>query len=118
MIHRLTLVAGAFVATAIMSFAAGAQSTPPLAEPVAAVAAQDVLAAVASPMPAPTPAAQTVTDTVYVLPPLEPAVIHVTRQAPAATATARAPRTTAAPRHHERERDDEGESGESEGEGD
>lgn len=130
MIHRVTLVAGAFVATAIMSFAAGSQSVPAPAatpEPVIAadvVAAAPVVAPVATEAP---PAPQTVTDTVYVLPTPEPAVVHVTRHAPPTIVKTKrstnGPTATAAPRHRssdderDDERDGEGEH-ESEGEGD
>lgn len=108
MIHRATLVAGAFVATAIMSFAAGMQQTP--AAPVAD-ATPDVIAAAPAvaevvPTAQPTAAApdtQTVADTVYVLPTPEPAVVHVTRQAPPTIVKAKrppsSPTATRTPRH-------------------
>ena len=138
MIHRLTLVAGAFVATAIVSFAAGSQSLPaPGPETAAAeeaVAAAPVVAPQATPAPVATPMAQTVTDTVYVLPTPEPAVVHVTRQAPPTVVRTKrppsSPTATSTPRQragdddragedeHEGEHEDEADSGEHEDEGD
>jgi hypothetical protein len=131
MIHRATLVAGAFVATAIMSFAAGMQNTPPAPAAAATdevVAAAPVVAVAPAPtaQPAASPAAETVTDTVYVLPTPEPAVVHVTRQAPPTIVKAKrppsSPTATWTPRHRSGGDDGEGENehegGESEGEGD
>jgi hypothetical protein len=125
MIHRVTLVAGAFVATAVMAFAAGAQSVPPPAAAADPVATQEVVAAVpvAAPVATPAPTAQTKTDTVYVLPAPEPAVVHVTKQAP--PTFVKVPRahttTTTTTRHRSDDGEREGgesEGGESEGEGD
>ena len=128
MIHRVTLVAGAFVATAIMSFAAGLQNSPaepaaPAADEVVAAAPVVAVAPIPTPSPVATPAAETVTDTVYVLPTPEPAVVHVTRQAPPTIIKAKrppaSPTATRTPRHRsgDDDREDEGEydGGESEG---
>ena len=123
MIYRVTLVAGAFVATAIMSFAAGMQNTP--AVPAAAatdevVAAAALVAVAPTPTaePAATPAAETVTDTVYVLPTPEPAVVHVTRHAPPTIVKAKrppaSPTATRTPRHRS---GDDGREGDGEHEG-
>jgi len=130
MIHRATLVAGAFVATAIIAFAAGMQHTPatPLADatPDVVAAAPAVSQVVPTPQPtASAPEQQSVTDTVYVLPTPEPAVVHVTRHAPPTIVKAKrppsSPTATRTPRHRaggdDREGDGEHE-GESEGEGD
>jgi hypothetical protein len=120
MIHRATLVVGAFVATAIMSFAAGMQHTPPTpvadATPDVVAAAPAVAEVVPTPQPtAAAPEQQTVTDTVYVLPTPEPAVVHVTRQAPPTIVKTKrppaSPTATRAPRQRagsdDGERDDE-----------
>jgi hypothetical protein len=130
MIHRATLVAGAFVATAIMSFAAGMQHAP--ATP-AADAAPDVVAAAPAvaevvPTAQPTAAApeqQTVADTVYVLPTPEPAVVHVTHQAPPTVVKTKrppsSPTATRAPRQRAAGDDGAGDGerdGESDGGGD
>ena len=127
MIHRITLVAGAFVATAVMAFAAGMQSTPPAATPTATdeivAAAPAVAAVVPTPAPEASPVAQTVTDNVYVLPTPEPAVVHVTRHAPPTIIKAKrppaSPTATRTPRHRAGGDDREGDGerdGEHEGE--
>lgn len=108
MIHRATLVVGAFVATAIMSFAAGMQHTPatPIADATPEVVAAAPAVAEVVPSAAPATAApeqQSVTDTVYVLPTPEPAIVHVTRQAPPTVVKTKrppsSPTATRAPRH-------------------
>jgi hypothetical protein len=116
MIHRLALLVGAFAATGILSFAAGVSSVVPAAD-----SGVDVLAAAApvSAPPADPPAMRTVTDTVYVAPIPEPAVIHVTNQEPPVAdvtpntrvAVPHQPRTT----EREREHEDEHEGGEDDG---
>jgi hypothetical protein len=121
MVHRITLVVGAFVAMAILAYGAGQQSMPTAVD---SVSAADVVAEAPAPDPTAdqaTAGPQTVTDTVYVLPTPEQQVIHVTQQAPPAATPAPTP-TTRTTRTRHRQGDDsyesEHEGGEHEGGGD
>jgi hypothetical protein len=122
MIHRLALLAGAFAATGILSFAAGVSTVAPAADPAAVVAAIPAAAPISAPAAAP-PAVKTVTDTIYVAPVPEQAVIHVSQQAPQladVTPSTRAaappqPRTSEREREHEDENGGENEGGEDDG---